>query len=381
MSQEPWGDIPLFREIQRILSSSEGPVNTEIATQVASAVASQDGDPPPDAGRGRELSDAVHQAEMMLAGYTRLAVDEPASVRVLGRTEWARDTLAAWRWIFEHLAGRFTGALGGETGEDAVDNPGLAAAMGQVAPLLVGIQVGTLVGHLAPRALTRYDHPIPREDDGRLLFVDPNIAGIARDYAFDNAAFLRWLAFESVARHLVLRHAPWINRYWRSLIVEVVDAMEIDVGELQARMSDLQSQGPEALQEGFGSGTALPVVPTERHRAALSRLRSFVAAIEGYARHAVTQVGSLSPDDDTQIEEGMARRKRDQNEGESMLEALLGVSFDHELEAAGATFCAAVVKLRGIAALNTMWAAPDNLPSYEEIRDPFQWMERILDEG
>jgi uncharacterized protein (DUF2342 family) len=26
-----------------------------------------------------------------------------------------------------------------------------------------------------------------------------------------------------------------------------------------------------------------------------------------------------------------------------------------------------------------VWDAPDNLPSSEEIRDPFQWMERVLE--
>jgi uncharacterized protein (DUF2342 family) len=38
------------------------------------------------------------------------------------------------------------------------------------------------------------------------------------------------------------------------------------------------------------------------------------------------------------------------------------------------------VKLRGIRSLNSMWEAPDNLPTLEEIRDPFTWMERVLPE-
>jgi uncharacterized protein (DUF2342 family) len=38
-----------------------------------------------------------------------------------------------------------------------------------------------------------------------------------------------------------------------------------------------------------------------------------------------------------------------------------------------------VVKLKGIAALNKVWDAPDNLPSLDEIRDPFAWMERVID--
>ncbi|HZA20057.1 MAG TPA: hypothetical protein VE889_04305, partial [Actinomycetota bacterium] len=40
MTQEPFGDIPLFREIQRLLQAGGGgPINLEIARQVATAVA------------------------------------------------------------------------------------------------------------------------------------------------------------------------------------------------------------------------------------------------------------------------------------------------------------------------------------------------------
>ena len=47
MSQQPFGDIPLFRELQKLLSSGEGPINTEIARQVGGAVAAQAGTEPP----------------------------------------------------------------------------------------------------------------------------------------------------------------------------------------------------------------------------------------------------------------------------------------------------------------------------------------------
>jgi putative hydrolase len=376
MSQEPWGDIPLFREIQRILSSGHGPVNVEIASQVATALATQEGDPAPDAGRARFLADAVRDAELMLAGATRLRVEEPAVVRLTTRAEWAKSTLGSWGWLFEHLAGKFTEAGGPEEAP-----AGMAAALGQVAPLLIGIQVGTLVGGLAQGALGRYDYPVPRDDDGRLLFVDANVARLAADYDFDRDTFLRWLALTAAARHVVAGHAPWLMRYWRSLVAEIVDATEIDVGELQSRMTDLQSQGPEALQGRAGAAFALPLVPTDRHQRAVARLRSFVAAFEGYARYSATAVGDAFTGPSGQVEEGVARHRLEANEAAGMLESLLGVTFDRDLETAGATFCAAVVKLKGVGALNSIWDAPDNLPSYAEVKDPFAWMERVTEEG
>jgi uncharacterized protein (DUF2342 family) len=57
--------------------------------------------------------------------------------------------------------------------------------------------------------------------------------------------------------------------------------------------------------------------------------------------------------------------------------SVLGVSVDRALEQSGRTFCNAIVELRGLPTLNRIWEAPDYLPSTEEIKDPFLWLERI----
>jgi uncharacterized protein (DUF2342 family) len=62
-----------------------------------------------------------------------------------------------------------------------------------------------------------------------------------------------------------------------------------------------------------------------------------------------------------------------------MLSSILGVSLDRQLETSGATFCKAIAELRGLNALNQVWSAPDNLPSIAEVKDPFAWIERVLD--
>ena len=375
MSQEPFGDIPLFREIQRLLASEEGPVNFEIARQIALAVATQ-GAPEPaiDPGAARSLAEHVRSGEVLVAGYTRLPFDEPIRSEVITPSAWVRTTLHGWRWVLEHLARRLgaeVAKLGGESGVEPV-----AGALGQVGPLLMGMQVGTLVGQLAKESLARYDLPIPRDDDGHLLFVGSNLERVASEYGFERDAFHAWLAVESVARHLVLTTVPWAQRYLRSLLTEVVDAIEVDVSDLERRFIELQSKGMEALQEGFGADGVLPIVPTERHERALGRLRSFLALLEGYATHAVDAVAAQMLRDRERIDEGMARRRAATSEGESLLAGVLGISVDRALETSGSTFCSAVVQLKGIVALNRAWDAPDNVPSAPEIRDPFAWMER-----
>ena len=136
----------------------------------------------------------------------------------------------------------------------------------------------------------------------------------------------------------------------------------------------------QGLEGGFSADTSLPVAQTERHRRALERLRAFVAVFEGYSSSAAGAVLPAVVADAARIDEGMARRKLSPTPGQQMLSGVLGVSLDRALETAGNTFCAAVIEMRGLQPLNRIWEAPDNLPSEPEIRDPFAWMERVLDD-
>lgn len=377
MAQNPFGDIPLFREIQRILESSEGPVNYEIARQVAAAVVAGKPEGRPDPAIARAFDDSVHIAAGALSGYTRIPLDEPMLTAVITRAEWASGTLSAWKWLFDHLGGRLAGEMGGR---DEGEAGAMQMALSQVGPLLFGMQAGTLTGNLALEALSRYDLPIPRDDDGRLFVVAGNVVAVAADYGFDLETFVRWLGVSEAARGIVAAGVSWVPRYARSLLLEIVDSIEIDIADLERRMTELQSRGVEALQEGIGPEGALPVVHTERHRRALDRLHSFHALFEGYARHVRGAVSDELIGDTTLIDEGVTRHHASPSDGEELLASMLGLSLDRSLETAGETFCAAVVEIKGVTALARVWDAPDNLPTLAEIRDPFSWMERVLDE-
>ena len=68
-----WNDVPLFREIQRVLMSSSGPVNWELARQVGIASASWGTeDPAPGEADRRGFEEAVRVAELQVAGFTGL---------------------------------------------------------------------------------------------------------------------------------------------------------------------------------------------------------------------------------------------------------------------------------------------------------------------
>jgi putative hydrolase len=379
MATDPFGEIPLFRELNRLLSASEGPVNFEIARQVADAIAAEGGSRKLRTHEQSTFDEAVHECSLVLAGYTRLSLDEPPLARAVDRSTWVASTLHSWRWLLEHLSKRVSEGMGAVA--DQVEGAaGMQAVVAQVAPLLLGIQAGTIVGHLSREALGRFDPLIPRDDDGRLLFVVPNIEQLARDYSLDLESLRRWLALNDTARKLVLSESGWIDPYFRSLFVELLDSVEVDSSDLERRLMEMQSRGPEALEEGLNLDELIPIVPTERHTQAVARIRAFGALVLGYAKHAALVVGGQVVGDFTKLEEGMARHEIAATAGRAILQGVLGVEFDRKLEASGTTFCRAVVSLKDIETLNRVWEAPDNLPTLDEIKDPFAWMERVVGE-
>ncbi|MDQ3878281.1 MAG: zinc-dependent metalloprotease, partial [Actinomycetota bacterium] len=161
MSSESFGDIPLFREIQKILSSSSGPINTEIARQVAVAIATQGtADPSPSPEAAQVYADHARICEELIAGYTRLELTEPTRTEIVTRPRWIESTLDSWMWLLTALANRFSAQMTELPTQEAPI--GLGMMMQQIGPLLIGLQAGTLVGHLATEALGSFDPRVPR---------------------------------------------------------------------------------------------------------------------------------------------------------------------------------------------------------------------------
>lgn len=372
---DPFGEIPLFREIQKLIAAGGGPVNMEIARQIA-AVAAAPGHESTRPEWDRAFAEDVRAAELVLSGYTRLVPDEPARSETMTRSSWATATLDAWRWLFETLATRFSSTF--DRLSEGGEGSGMGQVMGQVVPLLMGVQAGSLVGQLAAETVSRYDLPVPRDDSGRIFVLPLNGENLAADYDLDVDHLRRWLALRDVARHMVFTSAPWVGRYMRSALQDIVMSVEIDLEDMERRITELGEQGMNAMQ-GMGASGALPVVPTEQHARALERFQTFVTVAEGYATHAVSEVAAEIVPDATRIEEGMTRHENSPSAGKDALTTLLGVTLDRGTRAPGVTFCSAVSSMRGVEALNRVWMAPDNLPTVTEVKDPFAWIERVLD--
>src|SRR2546421_6373134 len=178
-----FADVPLFREIQRVLLSSPGPINWELARQVGIAMASWGTDDPvPTAQDQRGLADTVRMAELAIADFTSLPFPtDVAEVGAVRRAQWVEANVSALPPLLDPVAVKLAEAmqdLHGGTDPMPAGMEGsaelLQMVMGRMVPLLFGAQVGSALGYLGQRVLGQYDLALPRPT-GSVLFVVPNI--------------------------------------------------------------------------------------------------------------------------------------------------------------------------------------------------------------
>ncbi|MBI2168028.1 MAG: zinc-dependent metalloprotease, partial [Actinobacteria bacterium] len=99
MSDPPQPGLPFgfgnfdISEVFRLLQS-EGPLNVEVAQQVATWVANQgEAEPPTDAAEADVMAELTRTAQMHVHQATELGGSITLGARTRGRTEWAHDVL------------------------------------------------------------------------------------------------------------------------------------------------------------------------------------------------------------------------------------------------------------------------------------------------
>jgi putative hydrolase len=382
MDPESLRDAPLFREMQRVMSSSSGPINWELARQVgvASAV---------EAGEDREASDedhhgfeeAVRVAELHVARFTGLEPPgDVAQVRAIRRAEWVSTNADSLRALLEPAAQRVSEAMAGAagfTGTAGSDADALGGMMAQLSPLLMGAQVGSVLGFLAQHVLGQYDVAVPRSGPGAVLFVVPNIRRFETDWSLDRTDFRTWVAFHEVTHRFEFARS-WARDRFAELLDDFLSTLRIDIEGMQARLATVDGSNPEALQGLFeGEEGLFGAELDDEQRLKLGRIQSFMAAAEGYGDHVMHALGGELLPSYPRIDEAM-RRYREGEEGDPVFERLLGIDMKRSQYADGRAFCDTVVSLTDEATLARMWESAEAMPSLPEIGEPRLWLARTV---
>jgi putative hydrolase len=382
--RDPLADTPLFREIQRVLMSSSGPINWELARQVGIAVATWSAeDPEPTEEDRRAFEETVRVAELSVAEATGLpSPPDVTHVEAVRRARWVETNVEGLRDLFEPAAARLAHIMDDARkteGPVTAESPAaLETMIGQMSPLLMGAQVGTVLGHLGQRVLGQYELPFPRKGRAALLFVVPNITRFERDWSLPSVDFRAWVALHETT-HAFTIGRPWVPDYLHGLIRELAEGMEFDLAGLESRIGQIDLSDPQRLSEALGDpAELLGQSMSEEQRLRMRRLQSFMSAAEGHADHVMNIAGRKWLPSFPQIEEAMRRRHEGRTQEERLVERLLGLELKAEQYRLGRSFCDRVTELTGEDTLSRMWDGPEALPSMPELEEPSLWLARMV---
>ena len=195
---DPFGAVPFMGEIMRMFQGRSAG-GGDMARQLARTIANEGGTEPNVEPVDRmAVEELVRVAELQVADATGLAVARggPLTVEVVNRGQWADRTIADYGPLFETLSGSMAAGLAPP--DDLPPGDPMAAMMaglGQMmGPMMLGMTTGSMVGHLARRALGGHDLPVPRPTDAPALVLVRNIDEFGADWSLDRDDLRLWSA-------------------------------------------------------------------------------------------------------------------------------------------------------------------------------------------
>jgi putative hydrolase len=384
-------------QLMRMLQA-EGPVNWEVAREVAAWVALEGGDERAvDPADHEHFDELVRAAQTHVVGETGLTATFRAPLRTVGPKAWADLHLEALRPVLEALAlnlgqvmrtvgedvGDGVGEGAGEEEQAPAAGPGALGAdpfgglLGMMAPVLLGLQAGSMIGYLAQHALGRYDLPLPTSDEPSLCFVVANVDAFEEAWSLPRTDLRFYLAVHEVV-HAAERSVPWVRERLVRLATDYVSAYELDPAAFEARFGSIDPSDPTSLSTIAEDPEALlGAMTSPRQRELLGQLQSLTAVLEGYADAVLERIGGDLIPSFAQIHEAMQRHRVERGEAERFVEGLLGLKLEREHYERGETFCAGVVARAGPEGLNRLWEREAMLPTPAELEAPGLWLARI----
>jgi putative hydrolase len=289
-----------------------------------------------------------------------------------------------YRPLFEKLAG----ALGQPppspgTDLDDADDPMtamLGGLMKMMAPMMLGMTAGSMVGHLAQRALGTYHLPIPRPPSGRVQLVVPSILTFAEEWELQADDVRLWVCLSELTQHVVLS-VPHVGARLGALLDEYVSGFRPDPNALEEAFGSLDLSSlsdAEGMRKLFGDPTVLlGAIRSPAQNAMLPRLEAIVAAVVGYTDHVMDGLSQRLLGSSGRLTEALRRRRVEATDADRFVERLLGLELTQAQYDRGAAFAKGVVERGGDAALARLWADERSLPTPAEVDAPGLWLARI----
>lgn len=313
-------------------------------------------DPASAAALRERVAAELPEIDAAARGWTGLGPDlAPVECRVLGRLGWVEENL------------RVVSGLLGPVAERLGDRPPGAG-------VVLGGQIGTLLGLLSTRVLGQYVLPLDAPGPGRLVVVGPNLLDLGGEVGDGLADDLRrTVLLHEVAHRLQFEAVPWLGDHLRGLVRDYLDRARLDAGALLEAVTRL----PRGLADALRTGTAEPLVRAllaPEQVAVLDEAQALMSLLEGHGNATMGLAAATVVGDPAAVREALRSRRTDM--AGRVLRAVGGLETKQRQYAQGEAFVRAVVERVGVDGLNRAFSSPDSLPRPAELGDPDAWVAR-----
>jgi putative hydrolase len=340
------------------LFNQPGPINWKLAAEVARHLAGER--QPVEPWAAEEFRELARLAEYRLEAVAPFPVRAAVDVLPLDPRSWAEKNLE----FYGSLVEPFASSMGGEA----------APMMAQLAPAMIGLQVGSLVGSLSAWAVAGFDAGLPPDQTGPLTLIVPNIEALGVSDV-DEREIRLWVVANEVAFRAVCE-VPWIHDRLADLVADYAATAQIDPTKLSGLM--IGGADPTEIEKAIAEAGGIEgLIGGEEAEVPRAEFEAFLGVITGCARLLARRaVGDIAPSFDK------ISGVRDLEREEVTNTPPIGVGpVPPEATQAGDEFNQEVERRYGDDALTSLWADPSRMPSASELRDPTAWAARVLLDG
>lgn len=374
-------------------AAGSGPVNYDVATRLARQ---QIGSfrPMLDSEQ-RAVDDAVHLAELWLDEQTTLPAGM-ASSHAWTPVDWLEQTLPTWKSLCDPIAASLEHTWQDGLPEEAKAMAGpMLGMMSGLGGMMFGTQLGQGLGHLATGVLTSTDIGLPLAPTGVGALLPEAIAKFAEGLDLPGQDIVVFLAAREAAHQRLFSGVGWLRQRLLSTVEDYARGIRLDMSGLEQLGAGVDPQellgNPAKMEELMGQAAAFEPQTTPEQQAALKRLETLLALIEGWVELNVSAaLGDRIPST-AALTETMRRRRATGGPAEQTFATLIGMDLRPrkvreaaELwrrlgEAAGAAGDDGAAT--AAATRDGVWAHPDLLPDSDDLDNPAGFIDRVIGGG
>jgi putative hydrolase len=306
------------------------------------------------------------------------ATDFPAgaaSITAWSRAEWVETSMPVWQRLVEPVAASVVKAMGSALPTEAQSMAGpMIGILTQIGGAMFTQQLGQAIGELSGEVVSATDVGFPVGEPGSPALVLSNATEFGEGLGLPESDVLLYLVLRECATQRLYAHAGWLRDYVCSLIEDYGRGITIDTGRIESTIGSIDPSNLEAVQEAL-TGGLFDVEQSPTQLAALQRLETVLALIEGWVDDVVGQAAAAMPSA-AALREAMRRRRAEGGPAEATFAALVGLELRPRRLRDAATLWGALRTAEGAAARDAVWAHPSVLPTAADLDDPLTFAQR-----